>query len=352
MAESDSLPGQGKKVCVTGASGFIGSNLVKLLLDRGYHVRGTVRDATDEAKTSWIRDLGEGTPGTLELFSADLNKPGSFDEAVEGCEFVCHVASVVRLSVPNPQSVVDAALEGTRNVFASILKHKTAKKVVVTSSVAAIIDYINNKDRLLTEDDWNRDLSLKDPYPMGKTLAERYAWKTVEDMKGQDWSFDLVTICPAMVFGKATRRAHVRTSLSVIKQLMDGWLFMAPDLHFGIVHVDDVVLAHALALEKDTAKGRYILCNGDTMSMLEMAAVIKKKYPNAKTPTYTMPNALTYVVSLMVPGTSIEVLKRNLSKIPRFDKSKSEKELGLQYHSSEDCILDTAASILTLGEKK
>ncbi|CAI7908423.1 unnamed protein product, partial [Closterium sp. NIES-54] len=306
MADSDSLPGQGKKVCVTGASGFIGSNLVKLLLDRGYHVRGTVRDATNEDKTSWIRDLAEGTPGKLELFSADLGKPGSFDEAIEGCEFVCHVASLVRMSVPNPQSVVDAALEGTRNVFSSIVKHKTAKKVVVTSSVSAIIDYANNKDHVLTEEDWNRDLSLKDPYPMGKTLAERYAWKTAGDLKGQDWSFELVTICPAMVFGKATRKAHVRTSLDVIRQLMSGWLFMAPDLYFGIVHVDDVVLAHALALEKDTAKGRYILCNGDTLSMLEMAGVIKKNYPNAKTPSYSMPNALAYLVSLTIPTVSFE----------------------------------------------
>ncbi|CAI5468137.1 unnamed protein product [Closterium sp. Yama58-4] len=302
-----SLPGQGKKVCVTGASGFIGSYLVKLLLDRGYNVRGTVRDATNEDKTSWIRDLAEGTPGKLELFSADLGKPGSFDEAVEGCDYVCHVASLVRMSVPNPQTVVDAALEGTRNVFSSIIKHKTAKKVVVTSSVAAIIDYIN-KDHVFTEEDWNRDLTLKDPYPMGKTLAEKYAWKTAEDLKGQDWSFELVTICPAMVYGKAIRKAHVRTSLDVIRQLMDGWLFMAPDLYFGIVHVDDVVLAHALALEKDTAKGRYILCNGDTLSMLEMAAVIKKNYPNAKTPTYTMPNALAYLVSLAIPGVSFEML--------------------------------------------
>ncbi|CAI5535528.1 unnamed protein product [Closterium sp. Naga37s-1] len=154
--------------------GFIGSNLVKLLLDRGYHVRGTVRDATNEDKTSWIRDLAEGTPGKLELFSADLGKPGSFDEAVERCEFVCHVASLVRMSVPNPQSVVDAALEGTRNVFSSIVKHKTAKKVVVTSSVSAIIDYANNKDHVFTEEDWNQDLSLKDPYPMGDKATDEW----------------------------------------------------------------------------------------------------------------------------------------------------------------------------------
>ncbi|CAI5488714.1 unnamed protein product [Closterium sp. Naga37s-1] len=126
----------------------------------------------------------EGSPGKLELFSANLNDPGSFDEAVEGCEFVCHVAAIARMRAPNPQTIIDAALEGTKNVFSSILKHKTARKVVLTSSVAAIMDYRNKKGQVLTEADWNQDLSLKDPYPMGKTLAEKYAWTTVGDTQG------------------------------------------------------------------------------------------------------------------------------------------------------------------------
>ncbi|CAI5468143.1 unnamed protein product [Closterium sp. Yama58-4] len=269
MVNKGSVPGEGKQVCVTGASGFIGSYVVKLLLDRGYNVKGTVRDASNEKKTSWIRDLAKGRPGKLELFSADLNTPGSFDEAVEGCEFVCHVAAVVSLKEPNPQKVVDAAVQGTENVFSSILKHKTAKRVVLTSSAAAIMDYSSN--RVLTEEDWNANWGLHDPYPMGKTLAERYAWKLVEDLKGRDWTFDLVTICPTMVFGRVMREEHARTSLNVIRQLLENRLFLAPSLYFSIVHINDVALAHVLALEKDAAKGRYILCNGDTLSMLEIA---------------------------------------------------------------------------------
>lgn len=338
-----------RKVCVTGASGFIGSQLVKQLLEEGYHVRGTVRDANNEAKTSWLKGLADGKSGTLELFSADLSAPGSYDVAVEGCELVCHVAATVRMATPKPQSVVDDALEGTKNVFSSILKHKTARRVVVTSSVAAIVDRFAQKDHVFTEADWNRDITLKDPYPMGKTLAEKYAWKTVEDLKRQDWSFELITINPGMVFGKAFRKEHARTSLAVVRQLMNGSLPAAPDLAFGIVHVADVVRAHILALEKEDAKGRYILCNGDTLSLLQIASVLRTKYPNHSLPSFTMPNFLTYFVAMFNTHLSIDVLWRYLGMVPKFDKSKSEKELGLQYRSSEDTLYETAESLIELG---
>ncbi|GJP46567.1 hypothetical protein CLOM_g5839 [Closterium sp. NIES-68] len=342
MVGEGALPGEGKKVCVTGASGFIGSYVVRLLLDWGYHVKGTVRDANSEEKTSWIRDLAKGRPGKLELFSADLNTPGSFDDAVEGCDFVCHVASIVCLKVSDPQTVVDVAVEGTRNVFSSILKHKTATRVVFTSSAAAVMDYSSN--RVLTEEDWNQNWDIHDPYPMGKTLAEKFAWKTVEDFKGQAWNFDLVTICPTMVFGKAMREEHARTSLNVIRQLMENRLFLAPSLHFSIVHVDDVALAHVLALEKETAKGRYILCNGDTLSMLEIADVIRKKYPRSNVPRYAMPTFFMYLAPLILPGTKTAIVARHFRNSPTFDNTKSKKDLGLKYHSSEEAILDAAAN--------
>ncbi|CAI7761665.1 unnamed protein product [Closterium sp. NIES-54] len=122
----DELPGQGKKVCVTGAAGFIGSYVVKMLVERGYHVRGTVRDLHDP-RTNWLRGLADGTPGTIQLFAADLTAPGSFDEAVEGCELVCHVAAMVTATNSDPQAIVATALDGTRNVFGSIMKHQCAK---------------------------------------------------------------------------------------------------------------------------------------------------------------------------------------------------------------------------------
>jgi hypothetical protein len=92
----------GKLVCVTGASGFIGTHLVRELLARGHRVRGTVRDVEDQNKTRRLREL-PGADERLELFSADLMKPGSFNAAVAGCEWVFHVASAVFLSAKDPQ---------------------------------------------------------------------------------------------------------------------------------------------------------------------------------------------------------------------------------------------------------
>ncbi|CAI5934442.1 unnamed protein product [Closterium sp. NIES-64] len=344
----DELPGQGKKVCVTGVSGFIGSYVVKMLLERGYHVRGTVRDL-DDPRTNWLRGLADGTPGTIQLFAADLTAPGSFDEAVEGCELVCHVAALMTTSKSDPQTIVAAALDGTRNVFGSIMKHQCAKKVVLTSSVAAVSDNMFPPDHVFTEADWNRQLSLRAPYSMGKTLAEKYAWRVADELKGVEWRFDLVTLCPSLVLGPALREEHVKGSLQSVKQLLDGTLFLAPNLHFGIVHVADVALAHVLALEKDGMKGRYILCNGDTMSLLQMADVLRSKYPNYRLPSMGMPDWMAMLVAMVNPAVGIDFMRRNLGVVHRYSGSKAENDMGIIYQSSRVALIEAATSIVELG---
>ncbi|GJP46016.1 hypothetical protein CLOM_g5359 [Closterium sp. NIES-68] len=344
----DELPGQGKKVCVTGAAGFVGSYVVKLLLERGYHVRGTVRDL-DDPRTNWLRGLADGTPGTIQLFEADLLVPGSFDEAVEGCELVCHVAAHVNATGKDPHTMVAACLDGTRNVFESIMKHKCAKKVVLTSSVAAVADNMFPSDHIFSEADWNRQLSLRAPYSMGKTLAEKYAWRAVEDLKGVEWRFDLVTLCPSLVLGPALREEHVKGSLQSVKQLLDGTLFLAPDLHFGIVHVADVALAHVLALEKEGMKGRYILCNGDNLSLLQMADVLRSKYPNYRLPAMGMPDWMAMLVALVNPAVGVDFMRRNLGVVHRYSGSKAENDMGIIYQSSRVALIEAATSIVELG---
>ncbi|CAI5474549.1 unnamed protein product, partial [Closterium sp. Yama58-4] len=344
----DELPGQGKKVCVTGASGFVGSYVVKMLLERGYHVRGTVRNL-DDPRTNWLRGLADGTPGTIQLFAADLTAPGSFDEAVEGCELVCHVAALMATSKSDPQTIVAAALDGTRNVFASIMKHQCAKKVVLTSSVAAVSDNMFPSDHVFTEADWNRQLSLRAPYSMGKTLAEKYAWRVADELRGVEWRFDLVTLCPSLVLGPALREEHVKGSLQSVKQLLDGTLFLAPDLHFGIVHVADVALAHVLALEKDGMKGRYILCNGDTMSLLQMADVLRSKYPNYRVPSMGMPDWMAMLAAMVNPAVGMDFMRRNLGVVHRYSGSKAENDMGIIYQSSRVALIEAATSIVELG---
>ncbi|KAM2279181.1 hypothetical protein COP1_039842 [Malus domestica] len=131
--------GQGKTVCVTGASGYIASWLVKLLLQKGYTVKATVRDPNDPKKTEHLRSL-DGAKERLHLFKADLLEEGAFDAAVDGCQGVFHTASPVLISVTDPQAeLIDPAVKGTLNVLQSCAKFRSVMRVVLTSSIATVM---------------------------------------------------------------------------------------------------------------------------------------------------------------------------------------------------------------------
>eukprot|EP00897_Mesotaenium_endlicherianum_P009845 jgi/Mesen1/888/ME000115S00014 len=213
-------------------------------------------------------------PGKLELVTADLNKEGSYDEAVKDCEFVCHVASPALLKSKNPQQdIVDPAVKGTQNVFNSILKACTAKKVVVTSSVTALFGERFKPNHVYTEEDWNEQRDLRQaPYPLAKTLAERTAWECAAQklsaqksvcMQDASWRFELVTTLPGVCFGPVLCKQHVHTSPQILQELMNGTLPMAPDLTVGVVDVRDVAKAHVDALESASAAGRYIFVHNN-----------------------------------------------------------------------------------------
>eukprot|EP00877_Chromochloris_zofingiensis_P001340 jgi/Chrzof1/11206/Cz05g28010.t1 len=162
---------------VTGASGYIATELVKQLLEKGYNVRGTVRSLASKEKVEHLQRLAEALPGNLELFEADLLKEGSFDAAVEGATYVFHTASPY-LSPDKIQDgmkeVVEPALGGTTNVFSSVAKHRdTIKRVVITSSIAAIRGRtepaLKDNKRAYNESDWNETSTAEqEPYPYSK----------------------------------------------------------------------------------------------------------------------------------------------------------------------------------------
>lgn len=123
-------------VAVTGVSGYIGSEVVKQLLEKGYTVRGTVRSKSNTSKVQHLLKLSDALPGTLELFEADLLNSDDFDEVVRGSDFVLHTASPFVTSVGDPQrDLIDPAVNGTTSVLTAAGK-AGIRRVVVTSSVA------------------------------------------------------------------------------------------------------------------------------------------------------------------------------------------------------------------------
>ncbi|XP_076930328.1 phenylacetaldehyde reductase-like [Bidens hawaiensis] len=276
-----SLSGGGKTVCVTGASGYIASWLVKFLLEQGYTVKASVRDPKDPKKTDHLLKL-DGAKERLHLFKANLLEQGSFDAAIQGCDGVFHTASPFYHNVTDPQAeLIDPAVKGTLNVLGSCSKASSVKRVVVTSSVAAVA--YNGRPRtpdVVVDETWFSDPDLcnqtKMWYVLSKTLAEEAAWKFSKE-KG----LDMVTINPAMVIGPLLQPT-LNTSAAAIANLLNG-SETYPNTSFGWVNVKDVANAHIQAFEIPSANGRYCLVER-VAHYSEIVEILRNHYPSCNLP--------------------------------------------------------------------
>ena len=247
------------KVLVTGATGFIGLHCIQQLLSKGYEVNGTVRSLDREGE---IRD-GLSASGTshagLELFSVDLNSDEGWDEAMNGCEYVLHVASPISLEDQDEDYFVKPAVAGVKRAL-SFAKKYSVKKVVLTSSVAAIFDTMEKKS-YYDETDWSDpENPAISHYSKSKTLAERAAWEYVEN---EDNPFELAVINPALVTGP-TLTGDLGESNKAVQMVAGGKMPVAVPLMFGYVDVRDVAAAHILAMENPASNGeRFALAEKD-----------------------------------------------------------------------------------------
>ncbi|KAI5341936.1 hypothetical protein L3X38_009811 [Prunus dulcis] len=290
---------EGKVVCVTGASGFIASWLVKLLLQRGYIVKATVRDPNDSKKTEHLLAL-DGAKERLHLFQADLMEEGSFDAAVDGCEGVFHTASPVLLSANNPQAeLIDPAVKGTLNVLKSCVKFATVNRVVLTSSMAAVI--VNGRPLtpdVVVDETWFSDpffcenFKIAKWYVLSKTLAEEAAWKFAEGN-----GIDLVTINPSYVIGPL-----LQPSLNLTVEMILNLKNDIEDVNSSIYScsdVRDVASAHVQAFEVPSANGRYCLV-GHVTPMAKVLKILHELHPSLCPPEKyeeANPSEPTYQVS-------------------------------------------------------
>ncbi|PRQ54782.1 putative cinnamyl-alcohol dehydrogenase [Rosa chinensis] len=325
------MSGAGKGVvCVTGASGYIASWLVKLLLQRGYIVKGTVRDPNDPKKTEHLLSL-EGAKERLHLFKADLLDEGSFDPAVDGCECVFHTASPVSFSsVNDPQAeLIDPAVKGTLNVLKSCAKFPTVKRVVLTSSLASVM--MNGKPLtpdVVVDETWYSDPLIAEKhklwYILSKTLAEEAAWKFAEGNR-----IDLVSINPGFVIGPLLQPT-INLTVEMIQNLITGKAVPASNYRF--IDVRDVAAAHIQAFEILSASGRYCLVS-HVANISETLEMIRQLYP-----------------TMYIPGRCEDDNPLLNPSGPQFQVSKEKaKSLGISFHPLEVTLKDTIESLKEKG---
>ena len=340
-----------KPVLVTGATGYVAGRLVERLLTEGMVVHAAIREPENKEKTKYLDELAKKLPGTIKYFKADLLTDGSYDEAMKECELVYHTASPFIRTVKDAQKdLVDPAKKGTRNVLESANKTETVKRVVVTSSCAAIYgdgaDVLEMPNQELTEETWNTTSSLDhQPYSFSKTVAEKEAWRINET---QD-RWDLVTINPSFVLGPGINPHASSESYSIMKQIGKGDFKMGtPEFNIGCIDVRDLAEAHFQAGVRAEAKGRYII-SGTNSGFTEIAGFIKQEFPNYKISTKKLPKWMLWLMAPTVGMTRKEVSK-NVGYPWKANNSKSIKDLGMKYRPLEGTVTEFFKQLVDAGE--
>ena len=333
--------------CVTGASGFIGSEIVATLLAEGHTVRGTVRDSS--MPYEYLRGL-PGADERLSLHDADLLVDGSFDAAVQGCDYVLHVASPLEVTVDDPERALLApAVEGVRSVLRSCLDVAGLRRVVVTSSLAALTDE-GRDGHLFDERDWNTTSSLtRNPYWFSKVRAERAAWAFVEE---HEPPWDVVAVNPGFVVG-AGRNPALNPNNQMLRDVADGVGPAIIALEFPLADVRDVAEAHVRAAVTETANGRFLIV-AETRSVRQIAELIRATYPTNRVPSLALDNAVgSWLVRSLVwrtmPSGQGMFVRTHVGHELRVDNSRSQEVLGLEYRDVDRSIIDAIDAMIATG---
>jgi nucleoside-diphosphate-sugar epimerase len=348
-------------VAVTGASGFIGAHVVKNLVETGYAVRACVRDETRTDKMSYLVDINEKGPGSVEFYSCDLMKAseGAYDEAFAGCSAVFHVAADIgtdkTYGKPSPQTQYDSLLAATEGVLESCRKAGTVKRVVYTSSTAAVmgpgapgrpVDYV------YTEDDWaggtydtleqrytstNRHGEVfknwnveRSAYAKGKVDAEKFGYAF-----GEKHGIDVISVCPCHVLGPLMGKPHDAVWQHRIGIFLSGNTdFPARGMDWNIIDVRDIAETQRLIATSEVAKNgsRYNMVANDESgepTMRELLDVLGELFPDID------------VAGDYEPEASTTRLRARCTR--------AIEELGLKPHDVRDTLKATGDTLIALG---
>ena len=331
-----------EKVLVTGATGYIGLHCVQQLLSQGYAVNGSVR--SPERKEEVFEALQKHNTPTenLNLFTFNLTEDDGWDEGMEGCDYLLHVASPIALENHNEDFFVKPAVAGVKRALKYAKKHNV-KKVVLTSSVAAIFDTLEEKTDY-DETDWSdpENPSISH-YAKSKTLAEKAAWDFVDN---EDNPFELAVINPALVIGPSLS-GDLGESNKAIAMVTTGKMPVAVPLQFGYVDVRDVAAAHLLAMQNSNSNGeRFALAEKD-LWYKDVAKVLRDNGFD-KAPTFNVPVWLAKILANF--SKELKVTLPYLGRVRSVkNTSKAKDILGWNPRPAEESIIDIAEQIKEMG---
>lgn len=314
-------------VLVTGGTGFLGIHAVLQLLQQGYEVKTTLRSLAK--KDIIIKALEEGGItdfSNLSFIEADLTSDNNWDEAVKDCDYVLHVASPFPVQDPKDENeLIIPARDGALRVLKAS-RDAGVKRVVLTSSFAAVGYSKDIKDHIFTEKDWT-DVNAELPaYIKSKTVAEKSAWEFIEkEGKG----LELAVINPVGIFGPAIGGITSASLDIAVSGILNGSIETTPSFTMGVVDVRDVADIHIKAMLNPKAAGeRFIATSEGVMSFYDVAEMFKKERPEY---TYHIKN--------------LEPIGKEFYK--EMSNKKAKTILNWSPRSREEALLTSADSLMT-----
>jgi nucleoside-diphosphate-sugar epimerase len=335
-------------VLVTGGSGFVGAHCILQLVRAGYRVRTTVRSLKREADVRAMLKVG-GIQAAEELsfVAADLTSDKGWPEAVAGCDYVLHVASPFPATTSkNEDELIVPAREGALRVLRAA-RDAGVKRVVLTSSFAAISYGHKQTDQPFSEQDWT-DLSDRhvSPYAKSKTLAEQAAWNF---MANDNSKLELAVINPVAIFGPVLGSDY-SSSIQFVQRLLTGSIPAIPHLAFNVVDVRDVADIHLRAMTNPIAKGeRFLASAGAIITLSQVAQVLRSNMGDVakRVTSRELPDWLVRTGGLVNP--TLAAMASDVGKLRRATNEKARRVLGWEPRSNEDAIIATAESLVQLG---